>query len=140
MATTVRCRASAVKSGPRSAPSPQKEPHVISPLMWNSFLPETISCVAITVFPEVADTKSTTGGAPAYVHVPSATSPTMLIKATTAKWAHQYFFVSRTVAKFFTPGLLLKLLTAVIAVLLSLPKCLPARWIPQSQTAMGPTG
>src|SRR5579885_1780458 len=94
MESTVRWRASAEKSGPRSAPSPQKEPQAIRPRRWNSSWPRRIWSSGITVSPVVADTKATFGGAPVYVHMPSATRPTVLIVATTANCSHQLVLAS----------------------------------------------
>jgi len=59
----IRCSESAVKSGPRSAPSPQKEPYPIRPRRWKTSCPFMMSSREITTWPE-SSLKSASGGAP----------------------------------------------------------------------------
>ena len=56
------CRASAVKSGPRPAPSPNMEPWFIRPYLRKTIWPRVIAAAGTTISP-VSETKSGIGGA-----------------------------------------------------------------------------
>ena len=83
-----------MKSGPRSAPSPQNEPQDMSPRRWNTSWPRMMRATGMTSCPVVDDTNATRGGALTYVHVPSAIRPVTLMPATTANWINQFGLAS----------------------------------------------